>query len=92
MGIIIPLSWETRISAFAMRKNNDKQQQWICLGFSYNSYVLDIIVRHNRPRKEKNAFRGKYGGDCVSTHSGEADCFAAKNFHLRRKFAAKNVF
>ena len=34
-------------------------------------------------------FVDEYGGDCVSTHSGEADCFAAKNFHLRRKFAVK---
>ena len=48
----------------------------ICLGFPYNWHVLDIIVRHNRPRNEKNAFRGQIWGDSVSTHSGEANCFA----------------
>ena len=49
---------EARISAFAMRKNNDRRQPQICLGFSYNWHTLDIIVRYNRPRKEKNAFCG----------------------------------
>ena len=41
---------------------------------------------------KKMRFVDKYGGDCVSTHSGEADCFAAKEFHLRRKFAVKIVY
>ena len=49
---------EARVSAFAMRKNNDKLLLQICLGFSYNWHVLDIIAYHNRPRKGKNAFRG----------------------------------
>jgi hypothetical protein len=50
---------QARISAFAMRKNNDMRLPQICLGFPCNWHTLDKIVRHNRPRKVKNAFRGQ---------------------------------
>ncbi len=35
------------------------RQLQICLGFPCNWHTLDKIMRHNRPRKVKNAFRGQ---------------------------------
>lgn len=93
-----PFSGDENIS-ICNAKNNDKRLPQICLGSPYNWHVLDKIVRHNRPRKEKKRFVDKYGGDCVSTRSGEADCFAAKKFSFAPQicgekcvFAPQNYF
>ena len=71
----------------------------ICLGFSYNWHVLDIIVRHNRPRKEKNAFRGQiWGRLCIDSFSGsglfcgEKFLFAPQICGEKCVFAPQNYF
>ena len=63
----------------------------ICLGFPYNWHVLDTIVRHNRPRKEKMRFVDKYGGDCVSTHSGGSGQFFGENFSFAPQICGDNM-